>query len=139
MNGMRRLLISLATACLVVGTAIGAATAKNGGLMCVLNTQLNATNETTGSISTATGHAQVKVWNDGTIRFKTQIFNPDHETFIAHRGHDEYLVYRQGFGKQPVETHICEHAACETQSPNLVALQQPAHRFADTMLEQRLH
>ena len=87
MNGMRRLLISLATACLVVGTAIGAATAKNGGLMCVLNAQLNATNETTGSISTATGHAQVKVWNDGTIRFKTQIFNPDHETFIAGHVH----------------------------------------------------
>src|SRR5215831_19538918 len=46
--------------------------AKHGGVMCVLNTQLNASNETTGSTSTATGHAQVKVWNDGTITFKTQ-------------------------------------------------------------------
>jgi hypothetical protein len=61
--------------------------AKHRGVMCVLNTQLNAHNETTGSTSTATGHAQVKVWNDGTITFKTQIFNPDNETFIAGHVH----------------------------------------------------
>jgi hypothetical protein len=51
--------------------------------MCVLNTQLSAKNETTGSTSTATGHTQIKVWNDGTITYKTQIFNPNHETFVA--------------------------------------------------------
>ena len=60
---------------------------KHGGVMCVLNTQLNASNETTGSASAATGHAQVKVWNDGTITFKTQIFNPNHETFFAGHVH----------------------------------------------------
>jgi hypothetical protein len=79
---MRRI-ICVAAACLVAATAAGAATAKNGGVMCVLSTQLNAKNETTGSTSTATGHAQIKVWNDGTITFKTQIFNPSHETFVA--------------------------------------------------------
>jgi hypothetical protein len=79
---MRRI-ICVAAACLVAATAAGAATAKNGGVMCVLSTQMNAKNETTGSTSTATGHAQIKVWNDGTITFKTQIFNPSHETFVA--------------------------------------------------------
>jgi hypothetical protein len=51
--------------------------------MCVLNTQLSAKNETTGSTSTATGHTQIKVWNDGTITEKTQVTNPNHETFVA--------------------------------------------------------
>jgi hypothetical protein len=31
----------------------------------------------------ATGHTQIKVWNNGTITFKTQIFNPSQETFFA--------------------------------------------------------
>jgi len=84
---MRRLSICLAATCLVAVMAAGAATAKHGGVTCVLNTQLNAKNETTGSTSTATGHAQVKVWNDGTITFKTQIFNPNHETFVAGHVH----------------------------------------------------
>jgi CHRD domain len=83
MNGMRRLFVSLAAACLAVVATAGAATAKHGGVMCVLKTQLSASHETTGSTSTATGHAQIMVWNDGTISFKTQIFNPNHETFIA--------------------------------------------------------
>jgi hypothetical protein len=51
--------------------------------MCVLNTQLSAKNETTGSTSTATGHAQIKVWRDGSITYKTQVMNPNHETFVA--------------------------------------------------------
>jgi hypothetical protein len=84
---MRRLFICLASTCLVAVAASGAATAKHGGVTCVLNTQLNAKNETTGSISTATGHTQIKVWNDGTITFKTQIFNPSHETFVAGHVH----------------------------------------------------
>jgi hypothetical protein len=45
-------------------------------VMCVLHAQLSAQNETTGSTSTATGHIQIKVWNDGTIEFKAQIQNP---------------------------------------------------------------
>jgi len=80
---MWRLFISLAIVCTAAISATGTATAGHGGVMCVLNTQLSAKNETTGSTSTATGHAQIKVWNDGTITFKTQIFNPNHETFVA--------------------------------------------------------
>ena len=84
---MRRLIIGLAAACVVAASATSVATAKHGGVMCVLNTQLNAQNETTGSTSKATGHTQIKVWNDGTITFKTQIFNPNHETFVAGHVH----------------------------------------------------
>ena len=80
---MRRLTISIAILALVAIGVAGTASARNGGTMCVLNTQLSAKNETTGSTSTATGHAQIKVWNDGTITFKAQIFNPSHETFVA--------------------------------------------------------
>ncbi len=84
---MRRLSICLVTTCLVALAAGSAATAKHGGVMCVLTTQLNAKNETPGTASTATGHVQVKVWNDGTLSFKTQIFNPGHETFVAGHVH----------------------------------------------------
>lgn len=84
---MRRLSISLVTTCLVAVVAAGAATAKHGGVTCVLNTQLNAKNETPATASTATGHTQIKVWNDGTITFKTQIFNPNQETFVAGHVH----------------------------------------------------
>jgi len=80
---MRRLTFSFAILAVLAIGAPGAASAKHGGTMCVLNTQLSAKNETTGSTSTATGHAQIKVWNDGTITFMAQIFNPSHETFVA--------------------------------------------------------
>ena len=33
------------------------------------------------------GHTQIKVWNDGAIGFKTQIINPNHETFVAGHVH----------------------------------------------------
>jgi len=55
--------------------------------MCVQNTQLAAANETTGSTSTATGHAQIKVLNDGTIEWKVFVLNPDGETFVAGHVH----------------------------------------------------
>jgi hypothetical protein len=80
---MRRLFICFVIGCVAAIAAAGPAAAKHGGVMCVLNTQLSAKNETTGSTSTATGHTQIKVWKDGTITFKTQIFNPNHETFVA--------------------------------------------------------
>jgi len=51
--------------------------------MCVLHAKLAAKNETTGSTSTAKGHTQIKVGNDGTIEFKTQILNRGNETFVA--------------------------------------------------------
>jgi hypothetical protein len=84
---MRRLLIWLTVLCAIAVGAAGPAAAKHGGVMCVLNTQLSAKNETTGSTSTATGHAQIKVWNDGTITYKAQVMNPNRETFVASHVH----------------------------------------------------
>ena len=81
---MRRLILSLVTACaVVVLTATVALAASGKGTMCVLHAKLAAKNETTGSTSTAKGHTLIKVRNDGTIEFKTQINNRNHETFVA--------------------------------------------------------
>jgi hypothetical protein len=80
---MRRLILCLVVAC-AVGVPIGSvASAKSDvGVMCVLHAKLAAKNET-NSTSTAKGHTQIKVRNDGTIEFKTQINNKNHETFVA--------------------------------------------------------
>src|SRR3954447_24587139 len=81
---MRRLILSLVTACaVVVLTATVALAASGRGTMCVLHAKLSAKNETTGSTSTAKGHTLIKVRNDATIEFKTQILNRSHETFVA--------------------------------------------------------
>jgi hypothetical protein len=79
--------------CLVAATllaalaAVGPAGAGPGGgdqgTMCVHNTRLVAANETTGSTSTARGHAQIKVRSDGTIEWKVVILNRGGETFTA--------------------------------------------------------
>jgi len=85
----RRLLYALSVVVALVA-ATAASAGPNGsdeGTMCVQNTQLNAGNETTGSNSTATGHAQIKVRNDGTIEWKVFVLNPDAETFIAGHVH----------------------------------------------------
>ena len=81
---MRRFSTCFVVACAVAVLAAGTAPGKGGqGVMCVLHARLAATNETTGSTSTAKGHTQIKVRNDGTIEFKTQILNRGNETFIA--------------------------------------------------------
>ena len=81
---MRRFTTCFVVACAVAVLAAGTAPGKGGqGVMCVLHARLAATNETTGSTSTAKGHTQIKVRNDGTIEFKTQILNRANETFIA--------------------------------------------------------
>ena len=73
-------------------TAAGVVAGPNGsdnGTACVLNTQLSPANEirpvgTTDPVtSVASGHAQIKVRNDGTIEFKYHIRNPANETFQA--------------------------------------------------------
>lgn len=85
----RRLLVSVAVVCLLAGSAVSVAPAKSGkgkggnGTMCVLHARMTAKNETTGSTSAAKGHTLIKVRQDGTIAFKTQINNPGHETFVA--------------------------------------------------------
>jgi hypothetical protein len=87
---MRPILILLiASASLVVpGAAVGGRHGSGNGTACVFTTQLRAANETTGSTSTATGHTQIKIRNDGTLEFKTHILNPDAETFIAGHVHN---------------------------------------------------
>jgi hypothetical protein len=81
---MRRLVACVVAASAAAVLAAGAAPGKNGqGVMCVLHAKLAASNETTGSTSAAKGHTQIKVRNDGTIEFKTQILNRNHETFVA--------------------------------------------------------
>src|SRR5262245_12841035 len=55
----------------------------SGGTACVENTQLRAANEVPPTDSSAFGHTQIKIRNDGTIEFKTQIENPGGETFAA--------------------------------------------------------
>jgi hypothetical protein len=81
---MRRLILCLVVACAVVALTASVGSAKNDrGVMCVLHAKLAAVNETTGSTSTAKGHTQIKVRTGGTIEFKTQINNKNHENFVA--------------------------------------------------------
>ena len=81
---MRRVFLLTFLVGLLAWPAVGIAPAKSGkGTMCVLHARLTAKSETTGSTSTAKGHTLIKVREDGTITFKTQINNPDRETFIA--------------------------------------------------------
>jgi CHRD domain len=86
---MRRLLVFVVVVGLLAASAVSVAPAKSAkgksgeGTMCVLHARMTAKNETTGSTSTATGHTQIKVRQDGTIAFKTHINNPGHETFVA--------------------------------------------------------
>src|SRR3954451_22129822 len=81
---MRRLIFCLVAACTVAAPTASVAPAKSAqGVMCVLHAKLTATSETTGSTSTAKGQSLIKVRNDGTIEFKTQINNKNGETFVA--------------------------------------------------------
>ena len=81
---MRRIILCLVAACTVAAPTASVAPAKSGlGVTCVLHAKLAAKNETTGSTSTAKGHTLIKVRKDGTIEFKTQINNRNHETFVA--------------------------------------------------------
>lgn len=87
---MRRCLVAVLAVVAVLGTVTSASAGPDGsdeGTMCVLNTQLTAGAETTGSTSTASGHAQIKVRNDGTIEWNIFVLNPDGETFIAGHVH----------------------------------------------------
>src|SRR6266700_1229301 len=80
---MRRLILGLVAACVVAAQTTGVAAKNGSGTMCVLHAKLSAKNETTGSISTAKGHTQIKVRNDGAIEFKTHMNNKNNETFVA--------------------------------------------------------
>jgi hypothetical protein len=89
---VRLRLLALAALAVVAGVAATIAAAGPGGAdngtACVFNTALSPANEirtlpTTDPVdSTAEGHAQIKVRNDGTIEYKVQIFNPAAENFF---------------------------------------------------------
>jgi hypothetical protein len=69
--------------------ALGPAPATSGnGPACVLNTQLAGENEVPRGTSNAKGHAQVKIWTDGTIAWKVHILNKDHEAIRAGHIHE---------------------------------------------------
>ncbi len=57
-----------------------AASGQTTGVRCVLNTQLRAANEPP-VLSTAIGHAQLKVWNNGQLQYRVFILNKAAETF----------------------------------------------------------
>jgi hypothetical protein len=87
---MRRLILCLVVLCAAALATATAAPARNnhsvrgkgrGGVMCVLHAKLRARFETPPTTSAAKGHTLIKVWRDGTIQFKTQINNRNHETF----------------------------------------------------------
>ena len=78
-----RWLTALLLALIAVTSAAAGPNGSDDGTMCVFNTRLLAANETTGSTSTASGHAQIKVRNDGTIEWNVFVLNPDGETFVA--------------------------------------------------------
>jgi hypothetical protein len=73
-----------------------AAQRSDNGVLCVLNTRLLPENEVRTAAntadptveSTATGHAQVKIRNDGTLEVKVFILNKDAEAFTAGHIHE---------------------------------------------------
>lgn len=90
-RGVRRLIVCLIVACGVAAltASVGSAKKKNDrGVMCVLHAKLAAKNEVPPTTSTAKGHTHIKVRNDGTIEFKTQINNKNHENFVAGHVHE---------------------------------------------------
>ena len=64
------------------GNGQGQQTAATAGVRCVLNTQLRAANEPP-VLSTAMGHAQLKVLKNGQLRYRVQILNRAGENFTA--------------------------------------------------------
>jgi CHRD domain len=65
------------------GNGNGKPTGSGNGTVCVLDAKLSPKSETTNSTSTAKGHTQIKVRQNGTIEYKTHINNKAGETFIA--------------------------------------------------------
>src|SRR5262245_18054715 len=87
---VRRLILSLAVACALAGLTGSVASAQSGqGVMCVLHANLTAQYVTPPTTSAAKGHTLIKVRNDGTLEFKTQINNGSGENFVAGHIHQE--------------------------------------------------
>ena len=89
MSHVRRLILCLVVACAVAALPASVAPAQSDrGVMCVLHAKLAAKNEVPPTTSAAKGHTHIKVRNDGTIEFKTQINNKKAEDFRAGHVHE---------------------------------------------------
>ncbi len=75
------LLLTGAIASIVAAVAFAGPNGSDNGTMCVENAQLRPENEVPTSTSTAKGHAQIKVRNDGTIEYRYFILNKAGEAF----------------------------------------------------------
>ena len=77
------LVVALSTFVGVATVATAGPEGSDQGTACVFNTALDPANEVraTPNTSVASGHAQIKVRNDGTIEFKVFILNPANEDF----------------------------------------------------------
>src|SRR5215203_3208646 len=64
------------------GNGTGQQNAATAGVRCVLNTQLRAANEPP-VLSSAKGHAQLKVWKNGQLWYNVFILNRAAEIFTA--------------------------------------------------------
>ena len=80
------IVVALATATILAAGAVAGRKGSGNGTMCSLNTQLRPENDPPVN-STATGHAQIKLRNDGTLEFKVFILNPNRETFVGGHVH----------------------------------------------------
>jgi hypothetical protein len=91
---MRRLILCLVVVCTVAALTASVGSAQSDrGVMCVLHAKLAAKNEVPPTTSTAKGHTHIKVRNDDTIEFKTQINNKNRENFVAGHIHQEEVGF----------------------------------------------
>jgi hypothetical protein len=74
--------------------AVAGPDGSEGAVACVFNTQLRTDNEvrTTPNTSVASGQAQIKVLNDGTIEFIVFVLNPAGENFLVGHIHGPATV-----------------------------------------------
>ena len=77
------LLVMAAVASVVAAGALAGPGGSDNGTMCVENAQLRPESEFPASTSTAKGHTQIKVRNDGTIEYRYFILNKAGETFFV--------------------------------------------------------
>lgn len=79
------LIVAAATMVGLSAVAYAGPDGSDSATACVLNTQLSPEAEvrTTPNTSVASGHAQIKVRNDGTIEFKAFVLNPAGENFLV--------------------------------------------------------
>ena len=106
----------------LAASAVAGPNGSDNGTMCVFNTQLRPENEIPTSTSTAKGHAQIKVRNDGTIEYRYFILNKAEEAFFVGHIHRKLPGQETGPpvvflfpGPATTERHI--RGSGETTSP----------------------